>query len=278
MESMARDLDGKYALVTGSSRGIGRVMAAYLASRGASVAIHGTGPYSSRAFKEADSLEAVAGSIAGETASAVFPVWGDLTTEESVKRVIGDVRARFARIDILVNNAGGDIGAAGTGGPGGGMPDPNDCVRVSVPDIRAVLDRNLMSCILVCREVVPEMMERREGRIVNISSGAAFIGQEKEAIYSVAKAGVVEYTRCLAAQLRKYNVMVNTVAPGAIPTARFTATRPVDESKMLAGGTLDRYGWPIEIARAVGFLVSEEATFITGQVLRVDGGSQLFPA
>jgi 3-oxoacyl-[acyl-carrier protein] reductase len=275
---MERYLEGKFALITGSSRGIGRVIATHLAALGASVAVHGTSPYSSRAFNEAESLEAVASDIAAETGSTALPVHGDLTEAASVQRIVEEVRARYGRIDILVNNAGGDVGAAGVVGPGGGEPDPNDCVYISVADIRSVLDRNLLSCILVCREVAPEMMERRDGRIVNISSTGALVGREKKAIYAVAKAGLVQYTRCLAAQLRKYNVPVNTVAPGSIPTARFVATRPVDEGMMLKDGTLERYGWPIEVARAVGFLVSPDNTYTTGQVLRVDGGAQLWPA
>jgi NAD(P)-dependent dehydrogenase (short-subunit alcohol dehydrogenase family) len=275
---MERYLEGKSALVTGSSRGIGRVIATHLAALGASVSVHGTTPYSSRAFNEAESLEAVARDIAAETGSIVLPVHGDLTAESSVRRIVEEVRARFGRVDILVNNAGGDVGAAGIAGPGGGEPNPNDCVYISVADIRSVLDRNLLSCILVCREVAPEMMERHDGRIVNVSSTGAFVGREKKSIYAVAKAGMVQYTRCLAAQLRRYNVLVNTVAPGSIPTARFVATRPVDESMMLKDGTLERYGWPIEVARAVAFLVAPDTTYTTGQVLRVDGGAQLWPA
>lgn len=278
MESKNGSLAGMTALVTGSSRGIGRVIATHLASLGASVAIHGTTPVSARAFNEADSLEAVARAVRDETGSPTLGVYGDMTDDEAVRRLVGEVRAAFGRIDILVNNAGGDIGAAGTGGPGGGKPQPNDCVFISLADVKAVLERNLLSCILACRAVGPEMIERRSGRIVNISSGAAFIGQETEAIYSVAKAGVAHYTRCLAAQMRKYSVRVNCVAPGDIITPRFVATRPVDEHRKVASGPLDRYGWPIEIARAVAFLASDESSYVTGQILRVDGGMQLWPA
>jgi 3-oxoacyl-[acyl-carrier protein] reductase len=271
-------LDGKVAWVTGSSRGIGRVVAAYLASRGARVVVHGTSPTSTRAFEEADSLEAVAREIGTEHGVEVSPVHGDLADPRTVERVVGEIHARFERVDVLVACAGGDIGAAGTGGPGAGKPDPNDAVFISLDDVRAVLDRNLMSCILSCRAVAPEMMQRREGRIVTVSSVDGLHGVANGSLYATAKAAVIEYSRCLAVQLRPYNVPVNVVAPGGVLTPRFRASRTLDDARVASRGALEGYGEPLDIARAVGFLVSEGGRYISGQVLRVDGGAQAWPA
>jgi len=165
----------------------------------------------------------------------------------------------------------------GVTAPNAGKPVGNDAIHISLQDIRTVLDRNIMTCILCCREVAPQMMERQEGWIVNIGSIAGLCGNVTEAIYSTAKAAVHEYTRCLAAMLRPYNVCVNAIAPGPIVTPRFLASRPTEDDMKVKGGTLVRYGWPIEVARAVAFFAANEA-FISGQVLRVDGGRQIWPA
>lgn len=271
-------LTDRVAWVTGSSRGLGRGIAAHLGRLGARIVLHGTSPTSVRAFGEGDTLDAVAGTLAAETGAEVLAVHGDLTDPAAVERIVGEIHARFGRIDILVHNAGGDIGAAGTAGPNAGKPEPNDCVFIPVEDVRAILDRNLFAAILVCRAVAPEMMARRSGWIVTIGSVAAFSGRERGAIYATAKAGLTHYTRCLAAQLRQYNVPVNCVAPGDTITPRFVASRQVDEARLAIQDSLLRYGQPEDVARAVEFLVTGPGPFVSGQVLRVDGGAQPWPA
>ena len=275
---MSKRLDGKVAWVTGSSRGIGRVVADHLASLGAKVAIHGTTPHSTRAFNEAESLDSVANEIAGRHDADILAVHGDLTDEQTVKDLTAEIRDRFGRIDILINNAGGDIGSQGAMGARAGKPVDNDAVNVSLADVRTVLDRNLMTCILVCREVAPEMMARNSGWIVTIGSIAGLGGHPSEVVYGTAKAAVHEYTRCLAAQLRPYGVNVNVIAPGEIITARFVASRPTRDERKVREGALTRYGWPEEVAKTVEFLVTPDSSYISGQILRIDGGAQLFPA
>ncbi|MGE3913253.1 MAG: SDR family NAD(P)-dependent oxidoreductase [Chloroflexota bacterium] len=271
-------LAGKVAWVTGSSRGLGRVIATHLGQLGASLVVHGSTPTSTRAFGEGDSLAGVTDEIAEASGAQVQMVYGDLTDPAAVERIASEITGRFGQIDILVNNAGGDIGAGGTMSAGGGKPDPNDAVFIPLEDVRAVIDRNLLSCILACKAVVPGMMERKRGWIVNFGSIGGLAGRAEGAIYATAKAAVHEYTRCLAAQLRPYNIPVNCIAPGGTVTPRFLATRQADPDRLTAENTLERYAQPEETARAVAFLVSDPGPFISGQIIRVDGGTQLWPA
>ena len=271
-------LAGQIAWVTGSSRGLGRVMAEHLGRLGADLVVHGTSQTSARAFGEAESLDHVAREVAARTGRRVLAVAADLTRPDEVDRAVARIRAEYGRIDILVNNAGGDIGPAGATGPGGGRPARNDGVFISVEDLRGVVDRNLLSCIYVCRAVAPEMMERKAGRIVTLGSVAGLSGRAEGVIYATAKAAVHEYTRCLAAQLRPYNVTVNCVAPGGTMTPRFVATGQARAGVVEKVGTLEGYGRPEDIAHAVAYFVTEPGRHVSGQVLRVDGGDQTWPA
>jgi 3-oxoacyl-[acyl-carrier protein] reductase len=271
-------LKGKTVWITGSSRGIGRVVAMHLASLGAKTAIHGTSKHSTRSFNEADSIDQVAEEIAGSTGSDVMAVTGDLTDPNAVDTAVAEITDRFGRIDFLVNCAGGDIGARGIQGSDAGKPVDNNPVDIPVDDLKTVMDRNFLTCVLCCRAVAPAMRDSKSGAIVNVGSIAGLVGLASSSIYGSAKAAVHEYTRCLATYMREFGVRVNAVAPGEIVTPRFVASRVVDENRMTTEGALTRYGTPMEIARVIEMLITEQGSYITGQIIRIDGGAQCWPA
>jgi 3-oxoacyl-[acyl-carrier protein] reductase len=266
-----RLLEGQVALVTGAGRGLGRAFAERLAALGCPIGVHGMREHGPAEYGEGTTLSDTARSIAEEHGVRACRVLGDLTEAPEVERVIATVEAELGPIEILVHNAGGDIAAKG------GKPDPNDAVWIKDEDVRAVLERNLLSTILVCQRVARGMMARRRGRILTISSIAAFQARAHGVIYATAKAGVVHYTQCLAKQLRPYDIAVNTLAPGDTRTARFLATRAVDPARMAEEGTLERIATVDEVARVVEFFAGPLGTFVSGQVLRVDGGTQCWP-
>jgi 3-oxoacyl-[acyl-carrier protein] reductase len=266
-----RLLEGQVALVTGAGRGLGRSFAEQLAALGCAIGVHGLRENGPAEYGEGTTLTETAREIGAKYNVNTVRVLGDLSVMEDVARIVSTVEAELGPLDILVHNAGGDIAAAG------GKPNPNDAVYIKEVDVRSVLDRNLMSTIFVCQQAARGMMERKRGRIVTISSIAAFKGIPTSVIYATAKAAVVEYTRCLAAQLREYNVTANSIAPGDTRTGRFLGTRTVEESRLVESGTLDRIGLVDEVTRVVEFFAGPLGQFVTGQVLRVDGGSQLWP-
>ena len=273
-----RHLAGKTAWITGSSRGIGREIAEHLACCGARVVLHGSSATAPKVAGAERSLPAIADDIRAAHGVDAMHVYGDLSQADVVRALVAEIGERFGGIDILVNNAGGDIGVKGVASPNAGKPERNDALFIGEEDLLTILDRNLMTCILTCREVVPGMIERQRGWVVNIGSVDGTVGNVERAIYSTAKAAVHEYTRCLAGLLRPHGIYANAVAPGGTLSERFKVSRPIDEAMVAEKGSLERYGWPLEIARAVEFLVSGAASFISGQVLRVDGGQQLWPA
>jgi 3-oxoacyl-[acyl-carrier protein] reductase len=273
MDGISPDmLTGKVAWITASSRGIGRAIAQRLACCGASIAVHSRTDETAAEFGEAPSTQFVAQEIR-EIGVPVTTVFADLSDVSQVRRAANQIEKTLGPIDILVNNAGGDIGS-------GGRPDPNDALFISNHDMNAVIARNLLSTIFCCQAVVPEMIKRRKGRLINIGSIDAFLGQTEGSIYASAKAAQAHYTRCLAAQLREHGITANMVAPGGTLSGRFIATGQAQPSLIdaMENGTLKRYARPDEIACAVQFFVSPLAGFVSGQVLRVDGASQLSPA
>jgi 3-oxoacyl-[acyl-carrier protein] reductase len=264
---MDRPLANQVALVTGAGRGLGRAFAERLAALGCAVGVHGMREHGPAEYGEGSSLTDTAREIGEASGVRTCRLLADLTQADQVARVVGEVEAELGPVDILVHNAGGDIAAAG------GRPDPNDAVLIKAADVRAVLDRNLLSTILVCQQVARGMMERRRGRILTISSIAAFQARAHGVIYATAKAGVVHYTQCLAKQLRPYDVTANSLAPGDTRTARFLATREVDPARLVEADTLERIATIDEVARVVELFAGPMGAFVSGQVLRVDGAA-----
>jgi 3-oxoacyl-[acyl-carrier protein] reductase len=233
-------LEGRTALVTGASRGIGKAIAVELASAGASVVVG----YRSGG-EEAD---AVAAEIGGRAVQA------DVAAAEDAKRLIQEA----GDVDILVNNAG--------------LTRDTLIARMSDEDWRSVIDTNLGGVFNTCRAVVRGMMRRRSGAIVNVSSIVGLRGNPGQTNYSASKAGIIGFTKALARELGSRGVRANVVAPGYVST-RLTDAIPEElQQQMLAATPLGRFGDPKDIAAAVRFLCSDEASFITGEVLLVDGG------
>ena len=233
-------LAGKTALVTGASRGIGRAIAAELAAGGASVVIgYRTGK---------DAADALAAELGGRAVQA------DVSSAEDAQRLVDEA----GDIDILVNNAG--------------LTRDGLLARMSDDDWRTVIDTNLSSVFYTCRAVCRPMMKKRAGSIVNVSSIVGLHGNWGQTNYAASKAGIIGFTKSLAKELGSRNVRANVVAPGYVKTQLTDVLPEEATAAMLTNTALGRLGEPEDVAGAVRFLSSDAASFITGEVLLVDGG------
>ena len=233
-------LDGKLALVTGASRGIGRAIAEELARAGASVVV------GYRSGK--DEAEELATAIGGRAIQA------DVSSPDEAKRLVEEA----GDIDVLVNNAG--------------LTRDGLLARMSDDDWRTVIETNLSSVFYTCRAVTRPMMKKRNGSIVNISSIVGVHGNWGQTNYGVSKAGIIGFTKSLARELGSRNIRANVVAPGYVKTALTDVLPDGATAAMVQQTPLGRVADPEEIAGAVRFLASDQASFITGDVLLVDGG------
>jgi 3-oxoacyl-[acyl-carrier protein] reductase len=239
---------GHVALVTGASQGIGRACALRLAKSGASVAA---------AARNREKLEEVVGEIAAAGGqAAAFAL--DVADEEQIKAVFKAVIAQFGKIDILVNNAG--------------ITRDQLVMRMKRADWDAVIQTNLTSAYLCTQQVTSSMLKQRWGRIINVASVFGQMGQAGQANYAASKAGLIGLTMAIARELASRNITCNAVAPGFIDTAMTEVLSGEFKDGALKMIPLGRTGTPVEVGHAVAFLASEEAGYITGHVLNVNGG------
>ncbi|HEY5544991.1 MAG TPA: 3-oxoacyl-[acyl-carrier-protein] reductase [Gemmatimonadaceae bacterium] len=242
---MKIDLTGRVALVTGSTRGIGRSIAETLAACGARIAIVG------RDQSRADAVAADIGSGAQGFAC-------DIADTAQVTALVERVEQAFGSIDILVNNAG--------------LTRDNIILRLKDDDWDAVINANLRGAFATIRAVTRGMMKRRWGRIINISSVVGIIGNRGQANYAASKAGLIGLTKSVAKEFASRNILANVIAPGFIETDMTASMTPEAREVMSKQIPLERLGTAQDVANAVAFLASEQAAYITGQVLVVDGG------
>lgn len=246
---MQIDLSGRVALVTGSTRGIGRAIAARLARAGARVAVTG---------RDQAKASAAAAEIAAETGAEVRGYAADVAEVAQATALIEAVEKDFGQVDILVNNAG--------------LTRDNLLMRLKDDDWDAVLDANLRGAFATCRAASRGMMKRRWGRIINVASVVGLIGNKGQANYAASKAGLIGMTKSIAKELASRNVLANVVAPGFIETDMTAAMPPEARASMSAGIPLERLGTPDDIAGMVVVLASDLTSYVTGQVFVVDGG------
>lgn len=245
---MTGRLDGKVAVVTGGARGIGRAVCERLSAEGAAVVVVNRSPAA---------LDAVVADLKGRGREALAVV-ADVAKAADVETLCARTLEAFGRADILVNNAG--------------VTRDGLLLRMSEADWDAVLDTNLKGAFLCIKEFTRTMMKQRWGRVVNVGSVIGLIGNAGQANYAASKAGLLGLTKAVAKELASRHITVNAVAPGFIETAMTDALGEKVRTALLAQIPLGRLGSPEDVAHAVAFLCSDEAAYITGQVLAVDGG------
>ncbi len=243
------DLSGRVALVTGSTRGIGRAIAETLARAGARVAVTG---------RDAARAEAVAQEIAAATGVEARGYACDVSATAQATALVESVERDFGQLDILVNNAG--------------LTRDNLLMRLKDDDWDTVLDANLRGAFATCRAASRGMMKRRFGRIINVASVVGLIGNKGQANYAASKAGLIGMTKSIARELASRNILANVVAPGFIETDMTAAMTPEARASMSSSIPLARLGTPDDIAGMVAVLASDLTGYITGQVFVVDGG------
>jgi 3-oxoacyl-[acyl-carrier protein] reductase len=243
------DFQGRVALVTGSSSGIGAATARELAAGGAKVAVHYRG--------NSDGAQAVQAAIAAAGGECNI-YQADVTQVEAAANLVKQVQADFGSLDILVNNAG----------------TTRDTLLMTMKEEEwdVVIDTNLKSVYALSKAAVRGMIRQRWGRIINLTSVVGISGQAGQANYAASKAGIIGFTKSLAREVASRAITVNAVAPGFIPTSLTDVLNEEQRAGILANTPLGRMGTPEEVAWAVAFLASERSAFITGHVLSVDGG------
>ena len=239
----------KTALVTGASRGIGRAIALTLAAKGYAVALNYAGSQAA--------AEAVKGEIEAAGGKA-FTIQGDVSKAEDVDRIFKTIKEEFGQLDVLVNNAG--------------ITRDGLLIRMKEESWDAVLSTDLKSDFLTIKAASQMMMRKKKGSIINIASVVGIMGNIGQANYAAAKAGVIGLTKACAKELAARNIRVNAVAPGFIATDMTDAIPEKNKEAMLTAIPLGRMGLAEDVAKAVSFLASDDASYITGQVLKVDGG------